>query len=116
MGVILFIFRENGEGIKEATKQSLVREGARPGIATKVMVVFTDGWSNKGPEPVEMSKAAIAQGFELYSVSFTVKVEGAVTVNDYTLSSIAQDSQHVFTDKNFDQLINRIRQRNLRCL
>lgn len=36
------------------------------------MIVFTDGWSNKGPEPEEMARDAIAQGFELYSVSYTV--------------------------------------------
>ncbi|EPB67788.1 von Willebrand factor type A domain protein [Ancylostoma ceylanicum] len=105
-----------GAGIQEGTKQSQEREGARPGIATKVMIVFTDGWSNKGPEPEQAARNAVAQGFELYSVSYTGKVENAVTINDYTLEVIAQDAQHKFTDKNFDQLIERVRRRNLPCL
>lgn len=36
------------------------------------MVVFTDGWSNKGPDPAAMAKEAVAKGFEVYSVSYTV--------------------------------------------
>ncbi|RCN50471.1 hypothetical protein ANCCAN_03495 [Ancylostoma caninum] len=80
------------------------------------MIVFTDGWSNKGPDPEQEARNAIAQGFELYSVSYTGKVENAVTINDYTLDAIAQDAQHKFTDKNFDQLIERVRRRNLKCL
>ncbi|VDM67195.1 unnamed protein product [Strongylus vulgaris] len=144
-------------GIQEATKQIHEREGARPGIATKVMIVFTDGWSNKGPDPDQMSKLAIAEGFEVYSVSYTEnlvlkhsrasrekrgdrvaqarsqwviaavwqngfftgpsgKVEKAVTINDYTLETIAQDSKHMFTDKTFDQLIHKVQQRNMKCM
>ncbi|KAK6021805.1 von Willebrand factor type A domain protein, partial [Ostertagia ostertagi] len=60
-----------GEAIREGAKQSNEREGARPGIATKVMVVFTDGWSNKGPEPEVTAKEAAAMGYEIYSVSYT---------------------------------------------
>ncbi|PIO64362.1 von Willebrand factor type A domain protein [Teladorsagia circumcincta] len=105
-----------GEAIREGAKQSNEREGARPGIATKVMIVFTDGWSNKGPEPEVTAKEAVAAGYEIYSVSYTGHVENAVTINDYTLEAVASDLRHKYTDKTFDDLINKVRQRNLRCL
>jgi hypothetical protein len=38
-----------GQGIHEAAKQAEVGRGARPGLANKIMIVFTDGWQNKGP-------------------------------------------------------------------
>lgn len=38
-----------GQGIHEAAKQAEVSKGARPGLANKIMIVFTDGWQNKGP-------------------------------------------------------------------
>ncbi|KAK5972563.1 VWFA domain-containing protein [Trichostrongylus colubriformis] len=106
----------SGEAIKEGAKQSAERQGARPGIATKVMVVFTDGWSNKGPDPEDMAKEAAAMGFEIYSVSYTGPVRDAVTINNYTLEAVASDLKHNYTDKNFDEMISRIRQRNLKCL
>ncbi|VDL75782.1 unnamed protein product [Nippostrongylus brasiliensis] len=105
-----------GEGIRLGTEQSSVKEGARPGIATKVMIVFTDGWSNKGPDPEAMAKGAVAAGFELYSVSYTGKVDNGVQINDYTLESVAQDLKHKYTDQNYNQLIDRVRQRNAACL
>ncbi|VDK75935.1 unnamed protein product [Cylicostephanus goldi] len=37
------------------------------------MIVFTDGWSNKGPPPDEMAKHALDDGFEMYTVSWTVR-------------------------------------------
>lgn len=36
--------------------------------AAKIMVVYTDGWNNKGPEPEEMAKQAKAAGFDVYGV------------------------------------------------
>ncbi|ETN80514.1 von Willebrand factor type A domain protein [Necator americanus] len=105
-----------GAGIKEGIKQTSEKEGARPGIATRVMIVFTDGWSNKGPEPEDIAREAVSQGFELYSVSYTKKVADAVTVNHSMLESIAQDMQHIYTDNNFEQLIEKVRRRNLKCM
>lgn len=61
-----------GAGIEKALTQSDESEGARPGIATKVMVVFTDGWSNKGPDPERRAKDAVNAGFEMYTVAYTV--------------------------------------------
>ncbi|KJH51055.1 von Willebrand factor type A domain protein [Dictyocaulus viviparus] len=105
-----------GEGIREATKQISQKEGARPEIATKVMIIFTDGWVNKGPDPEEMKKVAIDQGFEIYAVSFVGPVPNMVHTNNEMLSVLAQDSMHIFTEKTFDQLIQKVKQRNLKCL
>uniref|UniRef100_A0A158PCM3 VWFA domain-containing protein n=1 Tax=Angiostrongylus cantonensis TaxID=6313 RepID=A0A158PCM3_ANGCA len=105
-----------GEGIRLGIKQMDEREGARPNIATKVMIVFTDGWFNKGPNPQATAKEAIAAGFELYTVSFLGVVDKAVRTNHEVLSGVAQDPQHRFNEKNFDELIQRVRQRNLKCL
>jgi hypothetical protein len=87
-------------------------------LAKQVMVVFTDGWSNRGPEPEPMAKAARAAGFELYSVQSegTPDDEGYLETNSFTLDVIADDIDHVFSDKTFDKLIDRIRERNLKCL
>ena len=41
------------------------------------MVVFTDGWSNKGPDPGQMAKEALRQQFELYSVAIKVGFLGS---------------------------------------
>lgn len=38
------------------------------------MVIFTDGWLNKGPDPAQEAKTAIQAGFKLYSVSATVNL------------------------------------------
>jgi hypothetical protein len=61
-----------GEGISEAMKQADEAHGARPELANKIMVIFTDGWNNKGPEPGDMSKKAQALGFDLYAVGVVV--------------------------------------------
>lgn len=63
-----------GEGIKEAIKQAKVpRFYGGPDLANKIMIVFTDGWSNKGPDPEQQSQAAIAAGFAIFSVSVVVR-------------------------------------------
>lgn len=54
------------------------RHGARPKLANKIMVVFTDGWNNKGPEPEEQAKAAQAAGFRILSVG--ILVSGAAEI------------------------------------
>lgn len=36
------------------------------------MVVFTDGWVNKGPDPEQMAREAQGQEFEIFSVSYNV--------------------------------------------
>ncbi|VDK45581.1 unnamed protein product [Gongylonema pulchrum] len=36
------------------------------------MLVFTDGWSNKGPDPEEMSRNAKNAGFTVYTVFYEV--------------------------------------------
>lgn len=61
-----------GQGIIEATKQADPDQGARPDVANKIMVVFTDGWNNNGPEPEEAAKEAMAAGFQILSVSVIV--------------------------------------------
>lgn len=61
-----------GDGIREAIKQAEPERGARPGVANKIMLVFTDGWNNKGIDPVEEAKVAIAAGFRLLSISVVV--------------------------------------------
>ncbi len=99
-------------------QQSEEKFGARPlEIAPRFMVVFTDGWSNKGPDPEAMAKEAKAAGFEIFSVGYEGRpTPDAVDVNQYTLDAIATDQQHVFTDAKFPQLIERLRKRNLSCL
>jgi len=52
---IIFIKNFNlGQGIHEGAKQADVHKGGRPGLANKIMIIFTDGWQNKGP--VSLSK------------------------------------------------------------
>lgn len=64
----------SGEGIRIATEQQNERYGARPQhIAKKVILVFTDGWTNKGPDPETMSKEAKRAGFTVYSVGYEVE-------------------------------------------
>lgn len=103
--------------------------------APKIMLLFTDGWNNKGPEPEEMAKKAQAAGFDVYAVGVNTYMEKVdhfllnfdqyffkdhppdmVPLNDYTLEAIAQDRKHKYTNENFDQLIDIIRRRNLKCL
>jgi len=41
---------DSGQGIREAAKQANVpRAYPLPVPANKIMIVFTDGWQNKGP-------------------------------------------------------------------
>lgn len=62
-----------GEGIRLGTQQHDKRHGGRPNhIAEKAMLVFTDGWSNKGPDVEEMSRNAKGAGFTLYTVVYEV--------------------------------------------
>lgn len=61
-----------GEGIHEGTKQADESHGARPKLANKIMVVFTDGWSNKGPDADVMAKEAISKGFRILVVGYVV--------------------------------------------
>ncbi len=61
-----------GSGIKEALRQADPEQGARPDVANKIMVIFTDGWNNKGPEPEDEAGAAADAGFKIYSVSIVV--------------------------------------------
>ncbi|KAK0400083.1 hypothetical protein QR680_003346 [Steinernema hermaphroditum] len=104
-----------GQGIQVGREQINERKGGRPKIATRAMVVFTDGWSNKGPDPEQMSKAAKADGFQIYSVGVETTDPDAVQINQYTLDVIA-DAKHAYTQKNFEELINIIRQRNVKCM
>lgn len=94
------------------------RTGGRPGIAKQVMVVFTDGWSNRGPDPEEAARAAREAGFEMYAVESAGNPddEGYLETNSFVLDVIGDDINHVFSDKTFDKLIDRVRERNLKCL
>uniref|UniRef100_A0A914CK42 VWFA domain-containing protein n=1 Tax=Acrobeloides nanus TaxID=290746 RepID=A0A914CK42_9BILA len=113
-----------GAGIEEAMKQNDEQHGARMDKrynSNKIMIVFTDGWNNKGPEPEVMAKKAKAAGFDVYAVgvnTFTAKDQepDVVPLNDYTLEAIAQDQKHKFTNENFDQLIDIVRRKNVKCL
>jgi predicted ATP-grasp superfamily ATP-dependent carboligase len=87
------------------------------------MVVFTDGWSNKGPDPETVSNVAKRQGVEIYSVGYhrtndnqTPTSADALDVNQYTLEIIADSVAHAFSNLNFDQLIEQVRRHNLKCL
>lgn len=60
--------------MKEATKQADIARGARPNWANKIMLIFTDGWSNKGPDPETEARAAEAAGFRLLSISVKVNL------------------------------------------
>lgn len=104
-----------GAGIQKAMTQSDENEGARPGIATKVMVVFTDGWNNKGVDPVQAAKEAERAGYEVYVVAYSTKVEKGVQVNKETLAEMT-DEGHSFTDLNYQAMIDRIKQRNMPCM
>lgn len=57
-------------------KQADERHGARSERfrANKIMIVFTDGWNNKGPDPEKMSKEAQKLGFEVFSVGIIVSL------------------------------------------
>ncbi|PIC36157.1 hypothetical protein B9Z55_015256 [Caenorhabditis nigoni] len=105
-----------GAGIEKALTQIDESEGARPGIATKVMIVFTDGWSNKGPDPEKRARDAVNAGFEMYTVAYTARAPGSVTLNNETLSAISGSSGHAFTDVTFQTLVDKIKQRNLPCM
>lgn len=55
----------------EGIKQTEERQGARPEIATKVMVVFTDGYYNKGfYRIVALTKASARSGFKPVCYSY----------------------------------------------
>lgn len=70
----------------EGLNQTDEKHGARE-EATRAMIVFTDGWNNKGiysihivsptmnagPDPMEASKKATDAGFEVYSIGFVVR-------------------------------------------
>lgn len=63
----------SGEGIRLGLEQQDESHGGRPlNIAKKAMIIFTDGWSNKGPDPEVMSRDAKNAGFTVYSVVYEV--------------------------------------------
>uniref|UniRef100_A0A914NYF5 VWFA domain-containing protein n=1 Tax=Meloidogyne incognita TaxID=6306 RepID=A0A914NYF5_MELIC len=104
------------KAFSEGAKQADVHKGGRPGLANKIMIIFTDGWQNKGPDPGKEAKLAEALGFKIYSVSVIPTKKDAIAVNEETLEAIVQSPQtEHFTDKNFPQLINIVRQKNLKC-
>lgn len=41
------------------------------------MLIFTDGWSNKGPDVEEMSRNAERVGFTLYTVVYEVHLHSS---------------------------------------
>ncbi|VDM21644.1 unnamed protein product [Wuchereria bancrofti] len=109
-----------GEGIRLGIEQKDKQHGGRPNeIAKKAMLVFTDGWSNKGPDVEEMSRNAKGAGFTLYTVVY--EGDGHVDTNSpglnlYTIETVANDRKHVYSERNFTQLIQELRQRNLPCI
>jgi Mg-chelatase subunit ChlD len=70
-----------GEGIKEGAKQADPARGARPNLANKIMVVFTDGWNNKGSDPGQEAAAARAAGFRILTVGVTVSISTKLETN-----------------------------------
>ncbi|EFO16780.1 hypothetical protein LOAG_11723, partial [Loa loa] len=109
-----------GEGIRLGTEQKDKQHGGRPvEIAKKIMLVFTDGWSNKGPDVEEMTRNAKGAGFTLYTIVY--EGNGRVDANSpglnlYTIETMVDDHKHVYSERNFTQLIQELRQRNLPCI
>uniref|UniRef100_A0A915PN66 VWFA domain-containing protein n=1 Tax=Setaria digitata TaxID=48799 RepID=A0A915PN66_9BILA len=109
-----------GEGIRLGIEQQDEKNGGRPiGIAKKAMLVFTDGWSNRGPDVEEMSRNAKGAGFVLYTVVY--EGDGRIDANSpglnlYTIEAVANDQKHIYSERNFTQLIQELRKRNLPCL
>lgn len=66
-----------GEGIRLAIEQKEMKRGGRPlEIANRIMLVFTDGWSNKGPDVEVMTRNAKDAGFILYTIVYEVSLSG----------------------------------------
>ncbi|GMT24800.1 hypothetical protein PFISCL1PPCAC_16097, partial [Pristionchus fissidentatus] len=104
-----------GQGIMEGLNQTDEKHGARE-EATRAMIVFTDGWNNKGPDPMEASKKATDAGFEIYTVGFTGDMENMVKTNMTALEMIAEDGAHSFTQATLDKLIEKVGARGAPCL
>lgn len=71
-----------GSGLEEAVKQADERRGARPKLANKIMVVFTDGWVNDGPDPEGPARRAAAAGFRVLSVGIDVSYRHQIIAID----------------------------------
>ncbi|KAH7707509.1 Protein C18H7.1 [Aphelenchoides avenae] len=106
-----------GSGIKEALKQADERNGARPKVAPKFMLVFTDGWVNNGPEPEGFAKQAIGLGFRVFSIGVEAnRPAESIRVRQHTLDSIVANKADHYSDTNFDGITKIVRQRNEYCL
>ncbi|CAJ0583944.1 unnamed protein product, partial [Mesorhabditis spiculigera] len=105
-----------GEGIMMAMNQSVEREGARPEFATKAMVVFTDGWNNKGPDPLEAAKQAKDAGWEMYVVVKREVVEHeSPEPLDEIIQQIADDEAHIFDESSISKMFDQISKRSEPC-
>jgi Ca-activated chloride channel family protein len=62
-----------GEGVTMAT--SLLQRQSPPGVLNKVIVVFTDGASNAGRDPVEALKEATLAGMRVHVVGIDLEAE-----------------------------------------
>lgn len=87
-----------------------VQNGARPDLAKKVAVVFTDGYSQE--DPAEAAAAMRATGVMMFAVSIE---EDDFPPNFDQLDTIADSKNDVYTSRNFDELRNRIRKFNENC-
>ncbi|KAH7718223.1 Protein C18H7.1 [Aphelenchoides avenae] len=106
-----------GSGLEEAIKEADERRGARPKLANKIMVVFTDGWVNDGPDPEEPARKAVAAGFRVLSVGIDAyRPPESIRLRKQTLNSIVSNERDSFTDANYADLIKIVRERNLKCL
>ncbi|CAJ0955394.1 unnamed protein product, partial [Mesorhabditis belari] len=105
-----------GEGIALAMNQSSLRDGARPEFATKVMIVFTDGYNNKGPDPVEIATKAKDEGWELYVVMKREAIEHqSLPPYEEIINEIATSEDHIFDESNVEKMFDRIGKRNEPC-
>ncbi|MCP9265419.1 hypothetical protein DINM_020707 [Dirofilaria immitis] len=97
-----------GEGIRLGTEQQDKQHGGRPlDIAKKLCF-------NKGPDVEEMSRHAKGAGFTLYTVVY--EGDGRIDANSaglnlYTIETVANDQKHIYSERNFTQLIEELRQR-----
>lgn len=86
------------------------RNGARPELAKKVAIVFTDGYSQE--DPTEAAIAMRAAGVKMFAAAIE---EDDFPPNMDQLRTIADGEQDVFTSRTFDDLRARIRPYNENC-
>uniref|UniRef100_A0A914WZI9 VWFA domain-containing protein n=1 Tax=Plectus sambesii TaxID=2011161 RepID=A0A914WZI9_9BILA len=99
-----------GSALRYSMDEFSVQNGARPELAKKVVVVFTDGYSQE--DPAEAAAAMRATGVIMFAVAIE---EDDFPPNMDQLRTIADNEQQVFTTRTFDGLRNRIRQFNENC-